>query len=392
MKGMRIGYFVGRFPYSISLPNYRYGGGEVVAYNLAINMAKRGHAVHIFTTSANGKDLTEKKEGLIIHRYGTIAQVFERNLSLGLLYKPLMHEVDIVHVHVGSSPLELIASLIYAKMKKKPLIATYHGDVIPSLRGFTYRSSVHIYNSVVERLLNHARIIISPSKCYINESIFLKGHADKVVVIPNGINIEDFNVPYSKEECRERLGLPHDKKLILFLGVLHPKKGPHVLIKAMPWVISKVPDTELLVAGDGVMRDYLKVLVNKLGISQHVRFVGFVEESLKPLYYKAVDVFCLPSITITESFGIVNLEAMACGVPIVASKVGGIPDVVKDGENGLLVPPKDLSALAHAIIRLLEDEELRKRIGEKAKKEAEKYSWKKIAEMMEKLYEHVLGE
>jgi glycosyltransferase involved in cell wall biosynthesis len=263
--------------------------------------------------------------------------------------------------------------------------------VIPSLQGFMYKGGVHIYNEVVKKVLSHANVIISPSKYYITESIFLKRYSNKIVVVPNGINIQDFNIPYSKEECREKLGLPKNKNIILFLGVLHPKKGPDVLIKAMPQIISKVPNAELLVAGDGVMKEYLEALVNKLGINRYVKFVGFVEDNIKPMYYKAADVFCLPSTMTTESFGIVNLEAMACGVPIVASKIGGIPDVVKDRENGLLVPPKDTSTLASMIIYLLENEGLRKKMGGNARKKVENYSWEKIAEMTEKVYEQVVS-
>lgn len=114
--------------------------------------------------------------------------------------------------------------------------------------------------------------------------------------------------------------------------------------------------------------------------------MGFVEDGLKPLYYKAADVFILPSTMNTESFGIVNLEAMACGVPIVASNIGGIPDIVKDGENGLLVQPKNTEALANAIIYLLENEDMKKKLGLNGKMKVKNYSWEKIAEKTEAIY------
>jgi glycosyltransferase involved in cell wall biosynthesis len=386
---MNIGYFVGRFPYSNHVPNYKYGGGEIVAYNLAINMAKRGHTVHVFTTSADRKDYIEKGEKLTIHRYGTIVQFFERNLSLNLIFKPLKHDVNVVHVHVGSSPIELVAALIYARIKKKPLVATYHSDVIPFLHGFIYKGSVHIYNAVVKKVLSHANVIISPSKYYITASIFLKRYGNKIIVIPNGVNIKDFDIPYSKKECREKLGLSPDKNIILFLGVLHPIKGPDVLMKAMSQIISKVPNVELLVGGDGVMKRYLEALAGELGVSHYAKFVGFVRNNIKPMYYKAVDIFCLPSLS--ESFSLVSLEAMACGTPVVASKVGGIPSIVKDGEDGLLVPPKSPGKLADAIIYLLENEDIRKKLGENARKRAGNYSWEKIAGMTEKVYEQVIN-
>lgn len=127
------------------------------------------------------------------------------------------------------------------------------------------------------------------------------------------------------------------------------------------------------------------------GIYEHVKFAGFVKEELKPLYYKASDIFVLPSTRKHESFGIVNLEAMACGLPIVASKIGGVPDIVKDGENGLLVPPRDSEALADAIIYLLENEDVRRKMSKRGREMVKNYSWDKIAEQYEEVYEEVLG-
>jgi len=387
---MRIGYFVHRFPYSNATKNYKYGGGEVVAYNLAISTAKRGHDIHVFTTSATYKDSVEKNENITVHRYGTLAQILQRGISPNLILKPLKHEVDIIHVHIGSSPLELIAALLYTKLKKKPLVATYHGDVIPFRKSITYRSSVWIYNVVVRKVLDFADVIISPSEYYINESIFLRKYHDKIVSIPNGINLEDFNLPYSKEECIEKLGLPTDKKIILFLGVLHPKKGPDVLLKAMPRVLFKVPNTELVIVGDGIMRSELEEHSEKLGVKDYVNFAGFVKESLKPLYYKAADIFCLPSALSTEVFPMVLLEASASGLPMVVSDLDTFKCIIEDRYNGLFIKRGNENSLADAIIYLLEREDVRKRMGENARKRAENYSWEKIAEMTERVYDKVV--
>ncbi|GAI52706.1 unnamed protein product, partial [marine sediment metagenome] len=122
---------------------------------------------------------------------------------------------------------------------------------------------------------------------------------------------------------------------MLFFGYLSPYKSPDILLKAFPKILKEMPNTLLVFAGSGVMKEDLERLSVKLGVGNNVKFSGFVGKEQRPLYYKAADVFCLPSTMSTESFGIVNLEAMACGVPIVASKIGGIPDIVKDGENGL---------------------------------------------------------
>jgi glycosyltransferase involved in cell wall biosynthesis len=295
-------------------------------------------------------------------------------------------KVDILHAHLTNSVNEFIIPR-YTKRKNIPLIVTYHGDPEKNMGGIIYKIGVSLYAKyILDKVLSRADVIISPSEYYIDESRFLGKYKDKIVVIPNGINIDEFDIGYPKEECRKKLGLPFDGNTILFVGTLSLFKGPDVLLKAMPKVIKNIPTAKLVFVGSGPMKEGLEMQSKKLGVERHVKFTGFVEESLKPLYYRATDIFVLPSIMNTESFGIVNLEAMACGVSIVASKIGGIPDVVKDMENGLLVPPKDSNALADAIIYLLENENVRERMGKNGREKVEDYSWKRIAEMTETVY------
>lgn len=387
---MKIGYFVGKYPYASPVPDYEYGGLEVAAQELAVSMSRRGHNIHVFTTSAGYKKSIEKRENLTIYRYGTNVRFYNRNLSLGLLFKPLGYEMDVLHLHVGSSPFELFAALLYIKKRRKPLVITYHGDVIPSRRGLLYRSSVYLYNATAQKLLDYAYVIISPSRCYINASVLLKKYEYKAISIPNGINFDDFTVSYFKKDCRKRLKLSPDKNIILFVGVLHTKKGPDVLIKAMPRILNEHPNTELVLIGHGAMRYELEKLAKETRVQNSVVFTGYIEERLKPLYYKAADVFCLPSTITSESFGIVNLEAMASGIPVVASRIGGIPDIVKNGENGLLMPPEDSQALADSIIFLLDNEGVRQKMGENGRRKAENYTWDKVAQRTETVYKKLL--
>lgn len=393
---MKIGYFVTNFPYSDSFKNnkklegYFCGGAPRAAYYLAFNMAKRGHEISVFTTSVDSKDSIEKHENLTIYRYATNFRIADSNISFGIFLKPINHNIDIVHEHFDT-PHGPFAGLRYVKRKKVPLVITYHGDWVENYGGVIRRVGVAFHNKfLVDKVLSYARVIISPSEYFINESRFLGKYRDKIVVIPNGINLEEFNIPYTKEECRKKLGLPIEGEMIFFIGDLLPYKGPDILVKAMRRIVEDVPDTELIFAGKGMMRNELEKLSKKLGIEKNIKFEGFVEESLKPFYYRAADIFCLPSTASTESFGIVNLEAMACGIPIVASKIGGVPDVVKDGENGLLVHPGDSEALADAIIYLLENEEVREKMGRNGRGKVEDYSWGGIAEETKKVYEKVI--
>lgn len=391
MGELKVGYFVTKFPYSQQFTEYVYGGASLAAYYLAIEMEKRSHEINVFTTSINSKDSIEKDGNMMVYRYGTNFRILTSNIAFGMFRKPAKHDVDIVHTHFDIPPGPL-AGLRHAKKKNVPLVVTYHGDWVESYGGLIRRLGVAFHNKyLVDKVLSHADVIISPSKYYINGSRFLRKYRDKIVVIPNGINLEDFDIPYSKEECRKKLDLSINKKILLFFGYLSPYKGPDVLVKAMPRILKDVSGVELVFVGKGVMRNKLKALSKKLGIEKNVIFAGFVEDDLKPFYYKAADVFCLPSMMSTESFGIVNLEAMACGVPIVASKIGGIPDVVEDEKNGLLVQPKDSGGLADAIIYLLENRDVREKMGKNGGKKVEDYSWEKIAEATDRVYKEVLA-
>ena len=393
---MKINYFITHFPYKDHFDDkehftrYRYGGAELAAYYLALEMAKRGNEVNIFTTSINSKDSFEEYEGVTVHRYGTKLRIEKGNIAYGLFTKPLNHDADIVHAHFSTPPGE-IAALRYTKKKKVPFILTYHGDWQESFGGFVRRMALFFYNKyLLDKVLSRADIIISPSEFYIDESRFLGKYRDKIVVIPNGINIWDFGIPHSKEECREKLGLSIDKNVILFVGNLTPYKGPDVLVEAMPIIINKIPNTDLVFVGSGRMRTELEELSKKLGVKKCVKFAGFVEEGLKPLYYKAADVFCLPSTLNTEVFPMVLLEASASGLPMVVSDLNTFKCIIEDGYNGLFTKRGNKNSLADAIIYLLENEEVRKEMGRNARKKVKNYSWERIAEMTEEVYKSLI--
>jgi len=395
---MKIGYFITRYPYqdrfddSKFFGKYKYGGAEIVAYYLANDMAQKGHEIKVFTTSVDSKSSIEKCNNVEIYRYGTNLKIEKGSFSLNLFWKPLKYNVDVVHTHF-TTPSADLAALSYVKMKKVPFVVTYHGDAQENYGRFIRRVAVFIHNGfLLEKVLSRADVIISPSEYYINESRFLGKYRDKIVVISNGININDFNVKLSKEECREKLELPPiDTNIILFVGNLIPYKGPEVLIKALPRIVREVPDTELVFVGSGKMRDELGKLAEKIGIKNHLKFAGFVEESMKPLYYKAADIFALPSTLNTEVFPIVLLEASAAGLPMVVSDLNTFKCIIEEGYNGLFTKRGDEKSLADAIVYLLENEDIRGKMGKNARKKVENYSWDRIAKETEKVYYEVLS-
>jgi len=380
---MKIGY------YTTYLPPYP-GGMEVVAFQLARYMVLRGHEVTVVTSSLSSKDSYEQHNNMTILKYKANFTIASAPFCFNMFLKPMKKEFDIIHAHLAA-PTAALAGLRHAKLRNIPFIVGYSGDLDARFGTFIRRAGTLFYNFFLHhKLLSSADIIISPTKCYISNSRFLGKYRDKTIAISHGIVLEDFYVPYSKAECREKLSLPIDTNLVLFLGQLSPHKGPDVLVRAMPEIIKRVPNVETVFVGTGPLRSELERLACRLRVDSYVRFVGYVDDSLKALFYHASDIFVLPSTMTSESFGLVNLEAMACGLAIIASNIGGIPDVVKDGENGLLVPPKDPKALAETTVRLLQDERLRNRLSKNGKEKVRMHSWPRIAEETERAYKKVL--
>jgi phosphatidylinositol alpha-mannosyltransferase len=205
-------------------------------------------------------------------------------------------------------------------------------------------------------------------------------------IVPNGVDLDHFSPDVAPIEEFD------DGKLnILFVGRLESRKGVKYLIEAFARVKQEVPDSRLIIVGPGTrLRRKYEKKVAKSGLKDVV-FVGFASYEDLPRYYQTADVFCAPA-TGSESFGIILLEAMAVGKPIVASNIEGYASVISDGVDGQLVPPKDSESLAQALITLLNDESLRQEMGAKGRAKALKYGWDSIARTILDYYKRVLSE
>jgi glycosyltransferase involved in cell wall biosynthesis len=393
-KSMRIGYFTTVFPYPESFTDstlnrlYPVGGSEHVAYHLACNIVERGHEVIVFTSSIDSHDQVEETNGIKIYRYGTNFRIEKALISYNLFFKSIKRDVDIVHLHFSTPPGDL-AGLFYAMVKRKPLIVTYHGDAPENFGNLIRRVLMYLFNRLfVNSILSTAKFIITPSEYYINQSRFLRKHKSKIVSIPNGINPDEMNIPFTKEECKKKLSFAANDVIILFVGALMESKKPDLLMESLPVIIEKNPNVRLVVAGEGSMRKELGQLANKLGISDKVRFPGSVVGGLKATYFKAADVFAFPSVM--EVFPLVLLEASAAGLPMVVSNLCTFQCIIEDGHNGLMTRVDNKKYLAETIIRVLSDPVLREKIRENAKKKVMGYSWENIAKKTEDLYKEAL--
>ena len=184
--------------------------------------------------------------------------------------------------------------------------------------------------------------------------------------------------------------------LILFVGRLIDWKGVHTLVSSVKKVRDTVRNARLVIVGDGPERKSLADRVKELGLEDSVTFTGQVSDEELKDYYSRASVFVLPSITVnnqTEGLGVVLLEAMASGIPVIGSNTGGIPDIIEDKVNGLLVPPGDPDALAEAIIRIFEDRDLADRFREAGLETVKgRFSWDKISDQFIEVYREVLHE
>ncbi len=393
---MKIAYFTSAFPYKNPLTgktikSYIGGGVENVVYNLAVQMAKRDHDVFIFTSSIDSKNSIEDYGKIKIYRYKQVFKIGEAPISLNLMYDPLLSDIniDIIHSHIGNLPAPLTA-LFYAKTRKKALITTYHEDWMGGFGSVIRRFSVFLFDSfIADKLLSESNLILTPSEHYIDKSKHLCKVKNRVRAVPNGINLEELNVNLSKEDCREKLNLPLDKKIILFTGGLTPRKAPDILLKAMSIVIQKVPDAYLVFVGKGMMKEDLEKLTDYLSLNERVRFTGFVSDELKLLYYKASDLFILPSFS--EGFGIVLLEASVFELPLIVSDLEVFNSIVKSEYNGLFTKRGDERDLAEKMVCLLQNEDLRVDMGKNAKENLSKFTWDRVADETEKIYLNCLS-
>ncbi|KAF5084122.1 MAG: glycosyltransferase family 4 protein [Methanoculleus marisnigri] len=250
---------------------------------------------------------------------------------------------DIIHAHFVWPN-----GFVGAKLKGEcgiPFVVTAHGYDIYDL---PFRDAE--WKERIEAILNAAEVVITVSNSN-RECIKKLDVTTPVEVIPNGFRHDQFR-PMQMEMCRRSLGLPVERKIILSVGNLVDVKGHTYLIDAMSEVVRKRKDVLCLIVGRGELKHRLEKKVSSLGLEQHVRLVGGKPHNEIPLWMNASDIFVLPSLR--ESFGVVQIEAMACGKPVVATRNGGSEEIVTPDDTGLLCAAEDPRSLAESIVRALD--------------------------------------
>jgi len=299
------------------------------------------------------------------------------------------YDVDLIHAHFAY-PEGFVGVLAREKIKR-PLIVTIHGyDLLtePSI-GYGLRLHKH-YDLIIRSVLKKADAIILASKALYMEAsrILSNNEIGKIHLIPNGVDVNKFNPSINGSEIK-RLYKAEGKYIVFTARYHRPVYGIAYLIMAAKLVVSRKKDVVFIIGGDGPLLNCHKELAGKLGIKDHILFTGAIPRDIIPKYYAASDIVVVPSLQ--ESWGLAATEAMACGKPVIASNVGGLPDQIIDGFNGFLVPPRDPKAIADRILYLLENPSVAKRMGRNSRELAEeKYNIEKRVDKIIEIYRKLL--
>jgi glycosyltransferase involved in cell wall biosynthesis len=358
------------------------GGVENHVWSISRELVRKGHNVSVFCADEPHVVPSEADiDGIRVVRIPYPMKIANTNITPRLPALLAAEEFDLIHTHIPT-PWSADASAMVAWRKHKPLIVTYHNDLTGTGAA---RYLAGAYNrTFLKKVLQLANRIIVTQPNYTCYSRVLQPYDYKIEVVPNGVDTERF-------KPSENGG---DANTIFFLSALdqyHEYKGLHVLLDAMPLVKKEVPDVKLMVGGSGNLLGAYKDRAWKLQLNGSVYFLGGVPEDRLPEYYASASCFVLPSFSSAqEGFGMVLLEAMASGTPVVCTPIAGVAADVSEYDAGLVVPPESPRELADALIYLLANEADAKAKGRNGRNLVEaKYTWALVADRVDELYREV---
>jgi len=362
------------------------GGIENHIKWLAEGMTARGHDVRVLVTNTGRGDRSETVSGVPVVKVSRHFNISSAPIGLGMVgqLRRMGQDADIVHLHVPYPPGELAQLLLGAG---KRTVITYHSDIVKQA------GLLRFYAPFLRAALKQSDKILAASPPYIRSSVFLRPIHErtpqKIAVVPYGIDLARFaesdELKTRAEVIRARYG---PGPLVLFVGRMRYYKGLHVLVEAM----AQVSSARCLIVGVGPLEAEIRAQVAALGLTERVFFAGEVADADLPAYYRAADIFCLPSVHRSEALGIVLLEAMASGLPLISTELGTGTSWVNQHEiTGLVVRPEEPDALAGAIERLARNDDERRIFGEAARRRArEEFGLEQMLERTEAVYRGVL--
>ena len=363
---MRIGMVC---PYSFDVP----GGVQSHVLQLAEVMRARGHDVSVLAPSSSYVELPDYVvsggKAVPIPYNGSVAR---------LRFGPATHrkvkrwladgDFDVLHLHEPNAPS---LSMLALAIAEGPIVATFHTSTTKSL-------TLSVFQGILRPF--HEKIIGRIAVSDLARRWQIEALGSDAVEIPNGVDVGSFaNAPVLE-------GYPRAGKTVLFLGRFDERrKGMDVLLRALPSLVKRFPDVQVLIVGRG---DQDELCEEAEPLDGHLRFLGQVSDEEKASALRSADVYCAPN-TGGESFGIVLVEAMAAGTPVVASDLDAFRRVLRDGDAGQLVPVGDSDALAAGLVDVLGDNELRARFTKAANQAVRRYDWSVVAQQIMRVYETV---
>ena len=378
------------------------GGMNVYLDNLAQSLDSIGHTVYVFTRKHDFEEDVEYSIGArskLVHINAGNEEVSKKEL-INLIFEfssnvqSYMYnegiELEILHTHYWLSGL--VGDLL-SKRWAIPHVITFHTLAKTKLRALAAGKEHFSRTDSEYKLMESADGILVLTQKEIQDIRQLYGEfTNKIAVVPPGIDIKMFHA-CGTSGARDELNIPKDSQMILFVGRIDPIKGLEILVQAVSLIASKKDVFLYIVGGADEENKYLssiKSLVEETGLGEKVVFTGPVAHDELRTYYNAADVFVLPSHY--ESLGFVAIEAMACGTPVVASRVGGIPSIVDHGSTGYLIPWRCPEAFAGQIEVLLQNEDLSGFMSEQALKRAYSLSWDSTAKTVSHYYAEIISD
>ena len=375
------------------------GGMNVYVLQLTREFARKGIEVDVFTRYHDPDDpkIVELEDGArVIHLKAGSYEAAKEDLFdyipefLSELYSFQKTEgttYDLVHSHYWLSGR---VGMTLSRTWNVPHVATFHTLAQTKLRARVGEREPARRSEVESLVMRDADAIIVSTEEEKQDAVRLyDAHPQKIKVIPAGVNLDTFK-PVNQSIARQRVGI-HEKQVILYVGRIEPLKGIDVLLEAAA-LLDRSDDIRVLIVGgspgNDAELDRLKALTTELGIESMVTFTGAIKQNELPDYYSAADVFVLPSHS--ESFGLAALEAMACGAPVVVSRVGGLKTFINNGETGYLVPWRCPEPFVQRLEMLLANPLLREAMGRAARAKALQMGWGHAADRMLGFYSSLL--
>lgn len=385
------------------------GGSENVIYHLSRYLIAKGHEVYVLVRRGElGDKYSDEIDGIKIIRYD------DKIRSFGLLYVPSVvglkrafYEItqkikfDIFHFHHSLTAHALIS-------KKMNSVYTFYGPSAQEFEAEVYdrRHKYSFLKRITMPLWVKAKSIVlkkmerksldKASRIIVNSDYMKKMineiHGNKydniIEKVPAGADIYRFKPAENKDEDRSKINLPKDKFIILTVRRLVARMGVENLVQAIPGVIKLYPDIHLVIAGKGYMREKLEKTVSDLNLSGNVAFAGFVNDDLLPVYYRSADLFVLPTKEL-EGFGIVTIEALASGIPVLGTKIASTEEVLGNFDKTLLIPDTNPKSIEKKIIEYLKRQD-KDEIKKRAREYAKQFGWDNVNSKILRQYENII--